>query len=145
MSESLVGDEPRIQISIDRLGSAFCSMAGILDTAEWYFRKRESVVVDGHHPCLDTASECVSSLRRLGERVRSQAKRQSVGLSYRVVQSREGVHDRHRTERLLVHQPGFLRCIGNYGRREEIALVADAAAPGADFGTAFDRFAHEPL
>src|SRR5262245_54016301 len=84
-------------------------------------------------------------LGRTRVRIGGKPVRKAVGFLDRVIELLERADDRDRAERLLVHDARALRHVGEYGRLEEIALVADTPPAGFTLGTFGDGVADEGL
>src|SRR5258707_8750789 len=138
-------DELRIEIRIERIRTALAAETGILDAAEAYFRQRQAVVVDRHHPAFDRMADRFRRPGRARIRIGGEAVGQTVGLADHLLERIEGIDDRDRAERFLVHDARLARHVREHGRLEEITLVADPSAASFDLGALGDRIGDEAL
>ena len=78
----------------------------------------------------------VGGRARRGEGIGREPERQRVGALDHLVEGLERHDRRHRPERLLGHDLGVVRHVGDHRRLEEEALVAVARAAGRDLAAA---------
>ena len=92
------------------------------------FRTREADMVDGQKARFDLLRQRRRCFCRARKRIRGKAIRQTVGFRDRFLDVMETIDERDRPERFLIHRAGCRRHIGENGRFEEIAFVADPLA-----------------
>ncbi|GJE71783.1 hypothetical protein CHKEEEPN_3332 [Methylorubrum podarium] len=102
-------------------------------------------MVDRDHAGLDARPDPVRAGGGAGIGVGREPVGQAVGLGQRLLVLREATDRGDRPERLLVHDPGLVRHVGEDGGLEEVAAIADAAAAGEQPRTLGLGVGHERL
>src|ERR1044072_5096324 len=138
-SDSRLRDELLVHVDFKALDAALVAVAGVLDAAERRLGRRDRDAVHADHAGLERIADRGRGLRRGREGVGREPELERVRPLHHLVERLEGDDRRDRPERLLGHDLGVIRHVGDDGRLEEEALVARAVAAGDDLAAAVLR------
>src|SRR5581483_5383839 len=117
-------NELHIGVGFEPLDTAFGTVTGLLYTAERRLRSRDGDTVHSHHAGLYRVADGGGLRAGCRKGIGGKTVRQRVRALYDLIEGLERHDRRHRPERLLGHDLGIIRHVGDDGRLKEEALIA---------------------